>query len=143
MTIKQISIFAENRPGGVLNVVQALAGVSVDIRALNVADTKDYGIIRMIVSDADKAEKVLAENGGVFIVNDVIGVRIPDAPGGLSAVLSLLAKKGVNVEYLYAFINTSGSNASVVLRVNDNEYAQKVLVDAGMSLLTDDDIKKL
>lgn len=143
MTIKQISIFAENRPGGVLNVVQALAGASVDIRALNVADTKDYGIIRMIVSDMEKAEEVLTANGGVYIVNDVIGVRIPDTPGGLSVVLSLLAKKNVNVEYLYAFINHSGSNACVVLRVNDNEYAQGVLISAGMSLLSDEDIKNL
>ena len=143
MTIKQISIFAENRPGGVLNVVQALAGASVDIRALNVADTKDYGIIRMIVSDTEKAEEVLTANGGVYIVNDVIGVRIPDTPGGLSVVLSLLAKKNVNVEYLYAFINHSGSNACVVLRVNDNEYAQGVLSSAGMSLLSDEDIKNL
>lgn len=143
MTIQQISIFAENRPGGVLDVLKVLAGASVDLRALNVVDTKDYGIIRIIVDDVEKASAALKEHGSVFIVNDVIGVKIPDTPGGLSVVLSLLAKKNVNVEYLYAFINTSGSSAYVVLRVNDNALATDLLVKAGLTLLTDKDIKAL
>ena len=143
MTIKQVSVFAENRSGGILDVIQALGKAGIDIRALSVADTQGFGILRLIVDDVEKAKAVLTENGTIFSVTDVVGVKVPDCPGGLSQVLSLMADHQINVDYLYAFVSVSGSSAYVVLRIQDNAQAIQVLTENGIELVTEKDIQSL
>lgn len=143
MTIKQVSVFAENRSGGILDVIQSLGKAGIDIRALSVADTQGFGILRLIVDDVEKTKTVLTENGTIFSITDVVGVKVPDCPGGLSKVLSLMAEHQINVDYLYAFISVSGSSAYVVLRIQDNEEAIRVLTSNGIELVTEADIQSL
>lgn len=143
MTIKQLSVFAENRSGGLLNVIHTLGNAAIDIRALNVADTQDFGILRLIVDDIHKARELLTESGVICTVTDVIGVKIPDVPGGLGSVLTFLAEHDINVDYLYAFVSVSGSSAYVVLRVADNDTAIKLLTEAGVELVTEAEITAL
>ena len=120
MSVKQLSVFAENKPGAVAEIIDVLAGEGIDIRAMNVADTQDFGILRLIVSDAEKAKGALANGGCVVSVTDVICVEMPDKPGALGNIIHLLARHQVNIEYMYAFIAVSGQLAFVVFRVNDN-----------------------
>ena len=142
MTIKQVSVFAENRSGGILDVIKALGDSGVDIRALSVADTQGFGILRLIVDDVEKAKTVLTENGTIFSITDVVGVKVPDCPGGLAKVLSLMAEHTINVEYLYAFVSVSGASAYVVLRVQDNDQAMAVLREGGIELISEDEISR-
>lgn len=143
MTIKQLSIFVENKAGTVSGIAKSIADAGVSIRALSVADTQEFGILRLIVSDVEKAKEVLSKNDCVVSVTKVIGVQIPDVPGGLSEVLALMSENGINIEYLYAFITIAGKHAYVVLRVEDNEKAIKVLTDAGIKLVSQGDIDSL
>lgn len=143
MTIKQLSIFVENKAGTVSGIAKSIADAGVSIRALSVADTQEFGILRLIVDDVEKAKEVLSSNDCVVSVTKVIGVQIPDVPGGLSEVLALMSENGINIEYLYAFITISGKHAYVVLRVEDNEKAVKVLSDAGIKLVSQNDIDTL
>lgn len=143
MAIKQLSVFVENKKGTILDVTRALAKAGVDIRALSVADTQDFGILRLIVSDIDKAKAALSEGNCVISVTQVIAVSVSDVPGGLCQVLEYLANDDINVEYVYAFITVSGKHAYVVIRVEDNEKAAAVLSSKGISLVTEDDIKAL
>ena len=143
MTIKQVSVFAENRSGGILDVIRALGDAQVDIRALSVADTQGFGILRLIVDDVEKAKEVLSANGTIFSITEVVGVKVPDSPGGLSHVLSLMADHDINVEYLYAFVSVSGTSAYVVLRVPDNDQAMAILKEGGIDLVSEDEIKAL
>ena len=143
MTIKQLSVFAENKKGTILYATEALAEAKIDIRAMCVADTRDFGILRLIVDDAEKACEALRAKDCVVSVTQVIGVAVPDVPGGLSNVLKLLAKNDINIEYIYAFITVSGKNAYVVIRVNDNDKAIKVLTENNIPLVTESDIKAL
>lgn len=143
MTISQLSIFAENKPGTIYEITRTIADAGVDIRALSVADTQDFGILRLIVSDIEKARQALNEDNCVVSVTQVIGVAVPDKPGGLADVLKILKDADINVEYVYAFITISGKNACVVLRVGDNEKAVEILKEAGVELLTEDFIKQL
>jgi len=141
MTISQLSVFAENKAGSICEVTNALAAANIDIRAFNVAETKDFGVLRLIVNDAEKAKAVLAEKECVVSITQVIGVVIPDAPGGLAKVLT--AVNGINVEYIYAFVSVSGSHAYVVLRVDDNEAAEKLIREAGLEMLSDEIVQKM
>lgn len=141
MTISQLSVFAENKAGSICEVTNALAKANIDIRAFNVAETKDFGVLRLIVNDAEKAKRVLFDENFIVSITQVIGVRVPDAPGGLAKVLN--AVTGINVEYIYAFVSVSGSHAYVVLRVDDNDAAIKALTDAGLSLLSDETVQKM
>ncbi len=143
MAINQLSVFVENKKGTILNITKAIAQAGVDIRALSVADTQDFGILRLIVSDAEKAKVALHEENCVVSVTQVIAVSVSDVPGGLHQVLEYLASEDINVEYLYAFITVSGKHAYVVLRVADNDKASKVLADKGITLVTEEDIKAL
>ena len=143
MTIKQLSVFAENKKGTILYATEALAEAKIDIRAMCVAETRDFGILRHIVDDAEKACEALRAKDCVVSVTQVIGVAVPDVPGGLSNVLKLLAKNDINIEYIYAFITVSGKNAYVVIRVNDNDKAVKVLTENNSPLVTESDIKAL
>ncbi len=143
MTINQLSIFVENKAGTVAEITKSIAKAGVSIRALSVADTQEFGILRLIVSDVDKAKEALSESECVVSITKVIGVEIPDAPGGLSEVLELMSENNINVEYLYAFITISGKHAYVVLRVEDNEKAAKILTQKGVKLVSQADIDSL
>ena len=143
MTINQLSIFVENKAGTVAKITKSIADAGVSIRALSVADTQEFGILRLIVSDVEKAKEALHENDCVVSITKVIGVEIPDVAGGLSSVLELMSENSINVEYLYAFITISGQHAYVVLRVEDNDKAAKILVENGVKLVSQADIDAL
>ena len=143
MTIKQLTVFVQNKKGTVVAVTDILAKNNINIRALSIAETQDFGILRLIVNDEKAAEKVLAENGYLIKVIDVVGVKIGDAPGKLTEILGVLDKAGINVEYLYAFMARTEKHAYVVLRVEDNAIAEQVLADAGVKMISEADINKL
>lgn len=143
MTINQLSIFAENKPGTIHSITRCIANAGVDIRALSVADTQDFGILRLIVSDIEKAKQALSTDGCVVSVTQVIGVAVPDSPGGLADVLQILCDAEINVEYVYAFITISKEKAYVVLRVGDNDHAIEILKKAGVTLLSENDVMAL
>ena len=143
MSLKQISVFAENKKGSAFSALEILAEANIDLKALSISETAEYGIIRFIVSEPDKASEILKKNGCIIAVTDVIGVQMPNIPGGLSHILGMLSDAGINIEYLYAFITTAKEHAYVVLRVLDNSQAEKVLEAGGMTLLTGDDIDRL
>ena len=143
MTIKQLTVFVQNKKGTVVAVTDILAKNNINIRALSIAETQDFGILRLIVNDEKAAEKVLAENGYLIKVIDVVGVKIGDAPGKLAEILGVLDKAGINVEYLYAFMARTEKHAYVVLRVEDNAIAEQVLADAGVKMISEADINKL
>lgn len=143
MAIKQLTVFVQNRKGTIVAVTDVLARNGINMRALSIAETEDFGILRLIVNDEKAAEKVLEEKGYLIKVVDVVGVKIGDEPGKLTAALDVLDKANINVEYLYAFMARTEKHAYVVLRVEDNEAAEKALTDAGFKLITEADINKL
>ena len=143
MAIKQLTVFIENKKGTVVSVTEILAENNVNIRALSIAETQDFGMLRLIVNDEETAEKALAEQGYMFRTIDVVGVKINDEPGKLSAALSVMEKADINVEYLYAFMSSSAEYAYVVLRVEDNEKAEAELTKAGFALITNKDVSSI
>ena len=143
MAIKQLTVFVQNTKGTIVSVTDTLAKNNINLRALSIAETKDFGILRLIVNDTDLAKKILEENGNLIKTIDVIGVKIGDEPGKLTSALAVLDKASINVEYLYAFMSRTEKHAYVVLRVEDNASAEKALVDAGFKLITEQDVCKL
>jgi len=143
MAIKQLTVFVQNRKGTIVAVTDVLAKNNINMRALSIAETQDFGILRLIVNDETAAEKVLKEQGYLIKVVDVVGVKIGDEPGKLTAALDVLDKADINVEYLYAFMARTEKHAYVVLRVEDNAVAETALTNAGFKLITEADINKL
>ena len=143
MAIKQLTVFVQNKKGTVVSVTDILSKNNVNLRALSIAETQEFGILRLIVNDEKTAQAVLAENGYLIKVIDVVGVKISDEPGKLTEALSLLDKANINVEYLYAFMARTEKHAYVVLRVEDNAVAEAALTDAGFKMITEADINKL
>ena len=143
MAIKQLTVFLPNRKGTVVSVTDILANNNVNLRALSIAETEEFGILRLIVNDADTAEKILAEQGYLIKTVDVVGVKIGDEPGKLTEALTVLDKADINVEYLYAFMTRTEKHAYVVLRVENNQAAEAALTDAGFKLISEADINKL
>ncbi len=143
MAIKQLTVFVPNRKGTIVEVTDILAKNKINLRALSIAETEDFGILRLIVNDEKTAEKVLGENEYLIKVVDVVGVKIGDEPGELTSALSVLDKKDINVEYLYAFMARTEKHAYVVLRVENNTDAEAALSDAGFKLITEADVAKL
>ena len=143
MALKQLTVFVENKQGTVVAVTETLAANDINIRALSIAETDGFGILRLIVDDEQAAEKVLAEEGYLIKITEVVGVKIGDAPGKLSFVLRTLDKANINVEYLYAFMTRTERHAYVVLRVEDNAETEAVLEKAGLHIITDADVNKL
>ena len=143
MAIKQITVFVENKQGALVSITDILAQNNVNIRALSIAETNDFGILRLIVNDEATAEKTLSENGYLIKVTEVVGVKIGDDPGKLTAALGVLDRAGINMEYLYAFMARTEKHAYVVFRVEDNEIAENALANAGFKLITAADIAKL
>ena len=136
MAIRQISVFLENKKGTLENVVEVLANAGVDLRAITIADTSEFGILRLIVRGHDTACRALREAGYVISLNTVTAVEIPDEPGGLLRVLRTVAATGLDIEYSYAFLTPSHGKACVVLRVNDNAVAADALARAGIATLS-------
>lgn len=143
MKIKQISIFLENKRGRLLEATEALARAGINIRALSIADTSEFGILRLIVPEPDKAKDILEKNNFTVRENDVIAVQVVDSPGGLASVLKVLNDADINVEYIYAFVQKSGEKAVVVLKIEDLQKGIKVLSDKRIVLLSDKDILQL
>ena len=143
MSLKQVTVFVENTQGSLVNITDTLAENNVNLRALSIADTLEFGLLRLIVSDNDAAAKALTDKGYILKITDVVGVKIGDQPGKLSKALAVLADAGVNVEYLYAFMARTERHAYVVLRPTDNAAAESALEAAGFHLITDADVEKL
>lgn len=143
MAIKQLSIFVENREGTLVTVTDAIAKAGVDIRAMSVADTNDFGIFRLIVTDIAKAKQALDDANAFVSITEVVGVALEDKPGSLAKVVKILADNNINIEYMYAFITVSKQFAYVVLRVEDNAATEKILVENGIKLVTEEDMAKL
>ena len=143
MSIKQLTVFVENKQGALVAITDTLAKHNVNIRALSIADTEDFGILRLIVSDTEVACKILSDEGCLIKTTDVVGVKIGDAPGKLSKALEVLDNAQINMEYLYAFMTRTEKHAYVVLRVADNAAAEKALMDEGFHIISEADIQKL
>jgi len=135
MKVEQISVFLENKSGRLAEVMRVLGGAGINIRALSIADTSDFGILRIIVNDKDKALAVLKDKDFTVSKTEVVAVEVADTPGGLSKILDLLDRQGVNVEYMYAFIERSSDNAVIIFRFDENDKAIKVLLGAGITIL--------
>ena len=142
MSVKQLSVFAENRTGSIYEITKTLSTAGINIRAFSIADTQNYGILRLIVNDPRAAAMALSSEGRIVSVTDVVSVGIPDREGGLTELLSVLANAGIPVEYLYAFVASSADQAYVVLRVEDNAKTEALLTDAGFALLTDEILRQ-
>ncbi|MBU4532996.1 MAG: ACT domain-containing protein [Eubacteriales bacterium] len=127
MWVKQISVFLENKSGRLAAVTRILGNEGINIRALSIADTSDFGILRLIVDDPAKAYSKLKEGGITVSETEVIAVEIPDTPGGLASVLDILDAGGANIEYLYAFVSKSSGNALVLMKVEDLDKAAAAL----------------
>ena len=142
MTVKQLSVFAENRPGRLSAISGLLAENDINIRAMSVADTKDFGILRLIVNDPDKAQQVLkAANCAVTIAN-VLAIQLPDKPGGLAGAMKVLYDNNVSVEYMYsAFVSEKSAEAYLILRADSNEAAEQAL-EGKYTLLSQDELLK-
>ena len=143
MAIKQLTVFVENKQGTVVSVTDTLAAHNVNLRALSIAETEGFGILRLIVDNEEAAKKVLAEEGYLIKITEVVGVKIGDAPGKLTEALRVLNKADINMEYLYAFMARTEKHAYVVLRVQDNTKAESVLEQAGYHIITEADVSKL
>lgn len=141
MAITQLSVFLDNVPGTLCKAVSAISGAGINIRALSVADTRDFGIMRLIVPDAEKAKEALDEYTAAE--TQVIAVRMDDRTGALKEILKVLEKDGINIEYVYAFAASTPGSAYVVLRVNDNEEAEAILAQNGIRTLCDEDLNDL
>ncbi len=140
MTVKQISIFVENRPGALLELTSFLAEKNVDMRALSLADTKDFGILRLIVSNVEETYALLKNEGYIVTLTDVLAVTIEDKPGGLVKVLKVLGDADVNIEYSYAFTSRIENHAYTIFRVADNDKAIKALLGSNIELCSQEQL---
>ncbi len=140
MRVEQIAVFLENKSGRLAEITGVLADNNINIRALSVADTADFGILRLIVDKVDDAKKVLKENGFTVGKTNVIAVEVPDRTGGLATVLKTAEVEGLNVEYMYAFVNKSGENAVLIFRFDDMDKAIAALQKAQFTILSGDQV---
>ncbi|MDX2480529.1 MAG: ACT domain-containing protein [Desulfuromusa sp.] len=143
MKVEQISIFIENKSGRLAEITAILGKSGINIRALSLADTSDFGILRLIVDNSEKALKVLKEQRFTVSITNVIGVAVPDSPGGLTSILQILDKSNVNVEYMYAFVERSGDNAVIIFRFDDIDEAISALSKNGVKILPSDRITSI
>ncbi len=140
MAIKQISVFVENKPGRLAEITELLAKNNIDIRALSIADTTDFGILRLIVNDPESTVQILKNDGMTVSATEVLGVAIPDVPGGFAKAIRTITDKGISLEYAYAFITPKSGSAYVIIRVENNELATEALNDAGIKIIEQGDI---
>ena len=135
MQVEQISIFIENKFGRLAEVTRILGDAGINIRTLSLADTSDFGILRLIVNDSQKAKEVLKERGFTVSKTEVVAVEIPDRPGGLADLLQVLDADGINVEYMYAFVEHFEENAVMIFRFDETEKAIATIIAKGFNVL--------
>ena len=143
MQVRQIAIFLENRSGRLADITSTLAKNQINIRALSLADTADFGILRMVVSDTDKAAKVLKDDGFTVGITEVTAVEVPDRPGSLDSILQVVNRAQLNVEYMYAFTKQSGESGLLLFRFDDPAAATAAFQVAGFKLLSDEEVHRL
>jgi len=143
MKVKQLSIFVENQSGQLAEVTGALGNEGVNIRALSLADTAGFGILRLIVNDIAKAHKVLRSKRFTASETNVIAVEVPDRPGGLASILQALGDKDINIEYMYAFVEKSSANAVVIFRIENIDQAIEALQAKGIRILSAKEVYSL
>ncbi len=143
MIVEQISIFLENKSGRLAEVTELLAAKGINIRALSLADTADFGIFRLIVNEPVRALAALKESGFTVAKNEVVAVVLPDRPGGLAGVLSTLKGRDINVEYMYAFVQRSEGNAVLIFRFDETARAVEALRGAGIRMLAGEEMQRL
>ncbi len=136
MAVKQISVFVENTSGRLAEVTRLLAGAGVNLRAITIADTADFGILRIIADDSARALEAFKKAGFTAKVTEVIGVEVPDRPGGLSDVMEIFSREGVNIEYLYASLEHVKDKAVVIFKVEDVAHGLKICGQHGLSLIS-------
>ena len=141
MNVIQISVFLENRAGQLSNITRVLSENGVDLRAINIAETQDYGVLRIIPADAQKASSVLLENGFIMAMTPVIAVAVPDRPGGLNSLLEALAEKEIGIEYMYSVFSSNSGESIMVLQVGEAEKAAEVLAKEGFKTVSVDEIR--
>ena len=138
--LKQISLFLENKPGRLANACRIMAQEGINIRALSVADATDFGILRLIVDNPDLAEEKLKARGVIVSITDVVGIKVPDRPGGLADAMDLLGKEDISVEYMYAFVGKSGDQAMVILRMDDNAKGLEAMKKHNIDFMTPQEV---
>lgn len=143
MFVKQISVFVENKSGRLARIIEILGENNIDICALSIADTTEFGILRLIVNNPDKAQKVLKEDGVVVKATDVIGFAVPDSPGGLSGTLKYLKEADIAIEYMYAFVGKSDRGAMVIVKTDKPDEALNVLKSNNADIISAEDVYKL
>ncbi len=143
MKLEQISVFLENRSGRLAEITGVLARDGVNIRALSLADTADFGILRLIVDRTDLATRILKENGFTLGLTEMVALEVPDRPGGLWGILTVLEGAGMNVEYMYAFVQKAEENAVIIFRFDEPERAARVLREAGVRVLAGEEVYAL
>jgi hypothetical protein len=135
MKVEQISVFIENKSGRLAEIARILGEAGINIRALSLADTSDFGILRLIVNDRETAKQVLKEKGFTVSKTEVVAIEVPDRPGGLANILQILDQENINVEYMYAFVVRCGEIAVIIFRFDETERAIKALVEKGFNVL--------
>ncbi len=140
MLIKQLSVFVENKPGRLAAVIEALGKNNVNMSALSLADTSEYGILRVIVDNPEAAAEILKGIGVIVKITKVLAVSMDDTPGGLSKILDVFLKNGINVDYMYAFVGKTADKAVMVVKVSDAAKAEEALLSAGIQTLDTDDV---
>lgn len=143
MKVSQLSVFIENKSGRLADVTHTLSDAGINIRALSIADTIDYGLLRLIVNDPAAAKSALTGAGFTVALTEVLAIEIPDKPGGLAGIIDILAEAGINIEYMYAFVGTSGENAIVIFRIERVDEAITILQRKGVRILTGDEVHAL
>ena len=143
MKVNQISVFLENKSGRLADVTRTLFEYQINIRALSIADTIDYGLLRLIVNDPEKATKVLTGEGFTVAQTEVLAIEVPDRPGGLAGIIDILSSKGLNIEYMYAFVGRSGEHAIVIFRIEPVDEAIAALKEGGARILKGEELHAL
>jgi hypothetical protein len=141
--VEQISIFLENKSGRLADVTRIIGEGGINIRALTLADTSDFGILRLIVNDSTRALDILKKAGFTVGMTEVVAIEVPDRPGGLADIMDRIGEKGINVEYMYAFVEKSGDNAVVIFRFDDLEEAVGLLQKEGVKILPREKVSSL
>ena len=141
MAIKQLSVFVENKKGSLHQITDLLAKEGVDLRSMCVADTHNFGIVRIITTEPDRAAEVLKAEGHAANVREITAFAVPDQPGGLAKVLSLIESNGIDIEYMYALITSEAGKAYTVMRTDDSERTDKLLTENGVELLVEENLK--
>lgn len=143
MAVKQISVFIENKSGGLAAITDELAAANINLRALSIAETSDFGVLRLIVDDVFEAGNVLRENGHIYTITDVIAVAAEDKPGSVAKIVSILAEEGISLDYAYAFFAQSGNLTCMIIKVEDRIKAKKILNKNKIRMLTEEEVSEL